>query len=293
MTFFFAGFCSVFVTAAFAFAGSEIVGLAAAEAANPRKEVPKASKQVFYRIFFFYMLALFIITLIVPANTPALLGGSSSYDARASPFVIAIEIGKIKVLPSVINAVILVSVLSVGNTAVYGSSRTLCAMGQVGQAPKFFGYVDRHGRPTWAIAFTLAFGFLAFLIYSASQNDVFNWLLSLSGLSGLFTWLSISICHIRFRKAWVLQGRTLEELPWQSPGGAWFSYVGAALNILVLIAQFYKVSSSSDADTCDATATDLLRSHHRLAGPLERRTCLPARGRSTSSSRTSPSPSSS
>lgn len=46
----FRGFCSVFVTAAFAFAGTELVGLAAAEAKNPAKALPGAIKQVFWRI---------------------------------------------------------------------------------------------------------------------------------------------------------------------------------------------------------------------------------------------------
>jgi yeast amino acid transporter len=42
----FKGLCSVFVTAAFSFAGTELVGLAAAETANPRKSLPTACKQV-------------------------------------------------------------------------------------------------------------------------------------------------------------------------------------------------------------------------------------------------------
>jgi yeast amino acid transporter len=50
----FHGFCSVFVTAAFAFGGTELVGLAAAEAAEPHKSLPTATKQVFWRIAFFY-----------------------------------------------------------------------------------------------------------------------------------------------------------------------------------------------------------------------------------------------
>jgi amino acid transporter len=50
----FHGFCSVFVTAAFAFGGTELAGLAAAEAEDPAKTLPKATRQVFWRIFFFY-----------------------------------------------------------------------------------------------------------------------------------------------------------------------------------------------------------------------------------------------
>ena len=118
----FQGFCSVFVSAAFAFAGTELIGLAAAESHNPRRDMPKAAKQVFFRIIIFYVVSLLVITLVVSPANPR-LNGTSSYDARASPFVIALAIGKIHALPSIFNGVILISVLSVGNSAVYGGSR--------------------------------------------------------------------------------------------------------------------------------------------------------------------------
>lgn len=236
----FKGFCSVFVTAAFAFSGAEITGLAAAETADPRKAVPKASKQIFYRVFLFFFLSLMLICFIVPADDPRLTGGDSDYDARASPFVIAVAIGKIKVLPSIINAIILVSALSVGNAAVYASSRSLCAMAQCGQAPKFFAYIDRAGRPLPAVLLSIGFGAFAYIIYSSSQTDVFYWLLSLAGLSTLFVWALINICHIRFRAAWKYQGRSLDELPWKSPMGVWGSWMGLTLLVLAFLAQFYK-----------------------------------------------------
>ncbi|KAI6859980.1 amino acid permease, partial [Hortaea werneckii] len=143
----FKGLCSVFVTAAFAFAGTELVGLAAAETANPRKSLPSAVKQVFWRISLFYMVALTVVGLLVPYKDPRLLSAESSVDAKASPFVIAITNAGITGLPSVMNAVILIAVLSVGNSSIYGSSRTLAALADQGQAPKILGYIDRKGRP--------------------------------------------------------------------------------------------------------------------------------------------------
>lgn len=235
----FKGFVSIFVTAAFAFAGTELVGLAAAETGNPRKEVPKASKQIFWRVAIFYIVSLFIVGLIVPYDDPRLTSGTSSYDARASPFVIAINIGMIKALPDIFNAVILVSVLSVGNSAVYGASRTLCGLAQAGQAPKIFAYIDRQGRPMPAVILSLAFGFLAFLIYAEDDSTVFNWLLAISGLSSIFTWGSLCFCHIQFRRAWKYNGHTVEELPWASPLGEYGSWWGGCFCILVVIFQFY------------------------------------------------------
>lgn len=250
----FKGLCAVFVTAAFAFTGTELVGLAAAETANPRRSLPTAIKQVFWRITLFYIVSLTLIGLLVPYNHPRLLGAKSAADASASPFVIAIESAGISVLPAVMNSVILIAVLSVGNSAVFGSSRTLAALADQRQAPSILGYIDRRGRPLVAILVASAFGLLGYLADLDSQSDVLNWLLAVSGLSSVFTWGSICLAHIRFRRAWRAKGRSLRELAFRSQVGVAGSWVGLALNILVLIAQFWTAawpipipSSSSSA----------------------------------------------
>ena len=141
----FKGFCSVFVVAAFAFGGTELVGLAAAEAANPRKTIPAATKQVFWRITFFYVVSLFIVGLIVPSDNPNLLNGESS-ASKYSPFIIAMTLANIKVLPSIFNAIITISVISVANSCTFGSTRTMQALAERGMAPKFLAYVDKKVR---------------------------------------------------------------------------------------------------------------------------------------------------
>ncbi|KAI7460719.1 amino acid permease [Hortaea werneckii] len=235
----FKGLCSVFVTAAFAFAGTELVGLAAAETANPRKSLPSAVKQVFWRITLFYMVALTIVGLLVPYKDPRLVSAESSVDAKASPFVIAITNAGITGLPSVMNAVILIAVLSVGNSSIYGSSRTLAALADQGQAPKILGYIDRKGRPIVSIGIASALGFLAFFAGSDKRSDAFNWMLALSGLSSIFTWGSICLAHIRFRAGWKKQGHSLDELAYRSQPGLVGSWIGFIFNCLVLVAQFW------------------------------------------------------
>lgn len=234
----FQGFCSVFVTAAFAFGGTELVGLAAAEADNPQKTLPKATKQVFWRISFFYIVTLFIVGLIVPADSDRLVGTSGS-DTKASPFVIAIEIAGIRALPSIFNVVITISVLSVANSCTYASSRTMQALGAQGMGPKFLTYIDRQGRPLWCIVIQLVFGLLAFINEASVGTKVFTWLLSLSGLSYFFCWASICLAHIRFRRGWKVQGHSLEELPYRASFGVIGSYIGLFLNVVALIATFY------------------------------------------------------
>ncbi|KAF4552378.1 Amino acid permease-like protein 30 [Elsinoe fawcettii] len=235
----FKGLCSVFVSAAFAFAGTELVGLAAAETANPRKSLPTAVKQVFWRIALFYVISLTIVGLLVPYNEPRLLTGSSSVDATASPFVIAIQNAGISGLPSVMNVVIMIAVLSVGNSSVYGSSRTLAALAEQGQAPRFLAYIDRRGRPIVAIGIASAIGFLSFIGASSKSGVAFTWMLALSGLSSIFTWGSICLAHIRFRAGWKKQGHSLDELAFTSQPGIIGSWIGFLLNCLVLIAQFW------------------------------------------------------
>lgn len=234
----FKGFCSVFVTASFAFGGTELVGLAAAESANPRKALPQAVKQVFWRIAFFYIVGLFILGLVVPSDNPNLLhahGANSQY----SPFVIAIRLAGIKTLPSIFNAVITVSVISVANSSAFASTRTLQALAVRGMAPKFLAYVDKKGRPIPTIILQMSFGLLAFVNLAAAGSVLFTWLLSLTGLANFFVWGSINLSHIRFRKGWAHSGRTLEQLPYKAKFGVIGSYIGLFLNIICLIAQFY------------------------------------------------------
>jgi amino acid permease (yeast) len=234
----FKGVCSVFVSAAFAFAGTELVGLAAAETANPRKSLPKATKQVFWRITLFYVISLTLVGMLVPYNDPRLFS-SSGVDASASPFIIPIINAGILGLPSVMNVVIMISVLSVGNSSVYASSRTLAALAASRQAPKIFGYIDKQGRPLVGIIVQCLFGLLCFLAASPKEGDIFNWMLAISGLSSIFTWMSINICLIRFRRALAAKGRDTSEICFTSQVGVYGAYYGAGLNILVLIAQFW------------------------------------------------------
>ncbi|KAH7025432.1 putative amino acid transporter [Macrophomina phaseolina] len=234
----FHGFCSVFVTAAFAFGGTELACLAAAEAANPRKSLPNATRQVFWRVFFFYIVNTFVLGLVVPSDDVNLLHAAGANTAY-SPFVLAIRLAGIRALPSAMNAVICIAVLSVANSATFGSTRTFQALATAGMAPRWLAYVDRRGRPLAAVVLQLVFGFLAFVNEASTGVEVFDWLLALSGLSNFFVWGSVCAAHLRLRHAWKTQGRRLEALPFTALMGTWGSWAGLLLNALCLIAQFY------------------------------------------------------
>lgn len=135
------------------------------------------------------------------------------------------------------NVVILVSVISVGNSGVFGGSRTLTALVEQGYAPKIFAYVDRSGRPLVSTITIIAFSCLAYINMSASGPEIFTWLLALSSLAAPFTWGSICLAHIRFRQAWAYHGHTLDEIPFKSMFGVTGSYFGLALIFRVPVAQ--------------------------------------------------------
>ncbi|KAI3614271.1 amino-acid permease inda1 [Moniliophthora roreri] len=232
----FPGLCAVFVTAAFAFTGTEVVGIAASETPNPRATMPAAVKGTFWRVTVIYITSLLLVGLLVPYTDDRLLGGSG---AAASPFVIALDNAKIHGFNHVVNATICVSVMSIGLSCVYAGSRTLTALAETGYAPKIFTYVDKSSRPLFSMILTILFVPIAYVNVRAAGDEVFDWLLAISGLATLFTWGSILLCHIRFRRAWKVQGHSVEELPFQALGGIYGSIVGVILIVLVFIAQFY------------------------------------------------------
>ncbi|KAL1956608.1 hypothetical protein VTO42DRAFT_6955 [Malbranchea cinnamomea] len=235
----FKGLCAVFVTAAFSFSGTELVGLAAAESRTPVQSLPSAIKQVFWRITLFYILGLFFVSLMVPYDDRRLLSEDPLLDVKASPFVIAAKDAALNGFDHFMNVVILISVLSIGNSAVYGGSRCLTALAEQGYAPSVFTYVDRAGRPLISTITIIIFGLIAYVNLSADGATVFAWLQALSGLAALFTWGSICLAHIRFRQAWKYNGRSLDEIPFKAALGVYGSWMGVFLVIIVLVAQFY------------------------------------------------------
>ena len=209
----FLGFFSVLAQASFSMIGTEMLALAAAECRNPRKVLPACLRTVWIRVVAFYLLAVFMIGLIVPSDNERL--GSSS-TAAASPFVIAIQAAGIKALPSIINAAILTSALSAGCSDLYTTSRALHSLAMKGQAPKVFSRTMKNGIPHWSILACWLVGCLAYLASSSGSLSVFKFLQSLTALSGLLTWYSIAITYLRFRAGMKAQNVSRSVLPWKS-----------------------------------------------------------------------------
>jgi lysine-specific permease len=235
------GFMAAFgvaMIAGFSFQGTEIVGIAAGESDNPKRNVPRAINTVFWRILIFYVLSILIIGLIIPYTDPNLLK-SDVTNIAVSPFTLVFKRAGLAFAAGLMNAVILTSALSCGNSSIYASTRMLWALAKEGKAPKLFTRVNSRGVPIYALYVTTIFGFLAFLSSLFGNGVVYIWLLNCSGMTGFITWLGISICHYRFRQAYVAQGRDINELPYRAkwyPFGPVFAIV---LCTIVILGQGY------------------------------------------------------
>lgn len=222
---------AVFMIAGFSFQGTELVGIAAGESEDPRRNMPRAIRTIFWRIMLFYVLAIAVIGFLLPYTDPRLLASADSGDVKASPFTLVFERAGIGIAAAVVNAVILTAVLSAGNSGLYASTRMLHALADEGKAPKIFARLNSRGVPIMALCATAAIGLFAFLTSIVGSGAAYSWFLNVSGLSGFIVWVGISWSHVRFRRAWLRQGRSLDELPYVAP----FFPVGPILALVVML----------------------------------------------------------
>lgn len=235
----FVGFWAVLIQASVAYQGAELVGVGAGEARDPRKTVPQAIRVTFWGIMALFVVTMFLITMIVPSDDPNLLSDSS--NASASPLVIAAHRAGVKVLPDIINAVLLTAVLSAANSNVYSGSRVLVALAEEGQAPAIFKRTNRWGIPVYSVAGTAAIGLFGFLNLSSSGGKVFNWLLNISGVAGLTNWAGTCLSHLFFMRALKAQGISRDQLPYKSRFQPYTAYYGLIMNVLVTLTQGFTV----------------------------------------------------
>ncbi|KAJ7179428.1 amino acid permease [Mycena filopes] len=206
--------------------GTEIVAIAAGEAKNPRRNLPKAIRRVYIRILLFYIGGVIIIGLLVPSNDKGL--NLSSGTAAGSPFVIAISRSGIKALPSIINACLLTSAWSAGSSDLYTSSRALYGLAAAGNAPKIFLKTLSNGLPIVSLLFCSAFSTLAYMGVTSGSGKVFGWFANMTSVAGLLTWFGICVTYIRFYKGMKAQGYDRKHLPFASslqPFAAWYALV--------------------------------------------------------------------
>lgn len=197
----------VFLIAGFSFQGTELVGIAAGESEDPEKNIPKAINTIFWRILLFYLGTIFVVGALIPYT---------SAGVDTSVFTLIFEKVGVAAAASIMNAVILTSVLSCGNSGMYASSRMLYAMAKDGKAPVWLGKLNSRGVPVNAVLLTTLVASACCLTGLYAESTVYVWLVAASGLAGFVAWLGIALCHYRFRRAYVAQGRDLSKLKYKA-----------------------------------------------------------------------------
>jgi amino acid transporter len=227
------------IKSGFAFiVGPELVAVATAETQRPRRNIAKASNRFVYRLMFFYVVGSIVIGVIVPYNNPNLLSGTG--NAAASPFVIGIQLVGIKVLNHIINACILTSAWSSGNSFYYAASRFLKNMAEDGDAPKIFAKTNKYGVPWIACILTGCVSLLSFLNVSNSGSKVFAWFSNLCTISGFIGWIIIGITYLRWRKA-VMYNGLWDRVPFKTPFQPYGTYYFIFVITLICITNGYAV----------------------------------------------------
>ncbi|KAI9305204.1 amino acid permease/ SLC12A domain-containing protein [Cunninghamella echinulata] len=231
------GTVSVLLSAGFSYQGTEVVGITAGEATNPVKAIPRAIRNTFWRILIFYVLTIFLIGLCLSSDNDKLVNSDGGPGTAA--FTLVFELAGIEAGAHVINAIVLTSVLSAANSSVYTTSRTLLGLAKDGNAPRFFSKTNRFGSPWIAILFSSLAGFACCFVSIYSASIAFVWFLSITAVSGFISWWGIGFVHLRFRRAYVKQGRDVNELPYIS---SWYPFSGifsSVLCVLIILGQGY------------------------------------------------------
>lgn len=232
----FLAFWKVVLQATFSFGGSETVIAAAGETKHPHMNIPRAVRRVFWRITIFYILSVFFVGLCVSSTDARLLDAikNDAGTAAQSPFVIAINNGRIKGLPHLINAILLCSVWSCGNSSFYVATRLLYATAMEGNAPSIFTRT-KNGVPYACVALTSMAGILAYLNLGATSSQVFYWFTNICAVSALIIWASVDITYLRFYQALKHHGISRSLLQFQSPLQPYLAYYSLAFCTIVVI----------------------------------------------------------
>lgn len=199
---------AVMMTVVYAFQGCEIMGVAAGETENPEKNIPKAVRNVVFRVLIFYVLAIVVLAAIVPWEKAGLM---------ESPFVQVFDMVGIPYAADVMNFVILTAILSVGNSGLYASTRILWAMSKTGMAPKALTPLSSRGVPLRALSITLCFALISLMTSFVAADTLFMVLMAVSGMSGTVTWIVIALAQYKFRRAHLREGGTLSDLKYRAP----------------------------------------------------------------------------
>lgn len=208
----------------FAFLAVELVGVTAGEAKDAKNVLPKAINTVPWRIAVFYVGALIMILSVVPWT---------SFKAGESPFVHAFDKMGLGVGAAIVNFVVLTAALSSCNSGMYSTGRMLRDLAQNGQGPNFFTKLSKNGLPVIGTTFSAAMMLVGVWINYQWPGEAFNYVVSFATISGMWAWIVILICQIRYRLK--SDRGELPKSEFRAPWGVWVSGLALAFIFLVIV----------------------------------------------------------
>ena len=195
------GLVMVLAIIMFSFGGLELVGITAAEAAEPKKVIPKAINQVIWRILIFYIGALSVLLMLYPWDKLLETLNAAGDPYSGSPFVQIFSLLGSDTAAHLLNFVVLTAALSVYNSGVYCNSRMLFGLAEQGDAPKAFLKVNRRGVPVLAIGVSALITLLCVLVNYLAPQRALEMLMALVVSSLVINWAMISLSHLKFRQS--------------------------------------------------------------------------------------------
>ncbi|GJJ70403.1 hypothetical protein EMPS_02752 [Entomortierella parvispora] len=233
----FLGFIGTLVNVGYAYGGTEMTGVTAAESRNPHKHVPKAVNTVLVRIAFFYIVSVFLIASIIRNDDPQIANANGT--ASGAPFTLVFVKAGMSGAANYMNAVVFTSVFSAINSDFYVATRMLLSLARNGWAHSIIGYTNSRGVPLVALAIVTLCSCLSLLTIFIGSSVVFNWFVSVIGSIIFQSWIFILMLHFRFRYCWKKQGRSISELPYVSWGYPYGNIFALILGTLIIIATCY------------------------------------------------------
>lgn len=220
------GFLLTAITVNFAFQGTELIGIAAGESEQPEKTIPKSIRATVFRTLFFFVLAIFILSALIPYKEAGVI---------ESPFVVVFDRIGIPYAADIMNFVILTALLSVVNSGLYAATRMLWSLSRNNMATPKLGRVNKNGVPINALILTMIIAFLSLLSSVVAEETVYLWLISTAGLGAQMGWISITASQLAFRKEYVAQGGKVADLKFKTPLYPFLPLLALILNVTVLI----------------------------------------------------------
>ncbi|OCF41832.1 amino acid transporter [Kwoniella heveanensis CBS 569] len=235
--------------AGFCMGGPEYISMIAGEAKDPRKTVPRAFRTIMTRLIIFFIGGALCVGILIPSNEPTLVLGTSHTYAGKSPYVISMTRLQIPVLPSIVNAALLTTIVSAGNAYTFNASRSLHALALDRKAPGYLRRVNKKGVPYTCVITVMLLSCLAYLALGSSSAKVLNWILNFCTAATMFNWSVMALTWVRFNKGMKAQGidRT-EFLPALSKVQPYAGYWGLFWAPLFLFVQGYSVFLSGNWD---------------------------------------------